>query len=72
MHKYKFNFYSRLMLQTITVYGYMTHDWNKRVFQVDKIINNNKQSIISAEVHEEACEHFENNKSSIVKESVDF
>lgn len=70
MEKFKFNFYSKIMLQTITVFGYMTQNWDKTVFKVDKVINNDRQSIISLDVHEEALEYFQNNES-FIKASID-
>lgn len=62
----KFNFYSKKMLQTITVFGKIVENWSgKDIFQVLKIINNNRQEIVSSEIHEEACEHFDLNKKEL-------
>lgn len=68
----KFNFYSKKMFQTVTVFGAMIQNWSgKDMFKVNKIINNNLQEIIALEIHEEAFEHFNINilDSSHITES---
>jgi hypothetical protein len=70
--KIKFNFYSKIMLQTITVYGSITQNWHgHNIFKVDRIINNNRQEIIASEVYSEASEHFDLNKKNISSEIID-
>lgn len=64
----KFNFYSTLMHQTITVEGKMDNNWNREVFVVNKIYAERHKPIVSDDVKTEATEFFKANEQDLVKD----
>ena len=65
----KFNFYSKLMLQTITVQGIMSQDWSTSVFKIKVITNQQRQEVVSSDVHNEAKEYFDLNQKELLASS---
>jgi len=63
----KFNFYSTLMNQTLTVEGKLDINWDKPVFVVKQVYAKKQQPIIADEVKTEAVEFFKANEQDLIK-----
>lgn len=67
MDTIKFNFYSTLMNQTLTVEGKLADNWDQKVFVVKQVYAERHKPIIADEVKTEAVEFFKANKQDLVK-----